>query len=36
VRGGGLFYFLKYDIGEEGVGLVHFFNKKLVTIILEL
>jgi hypothetical protein len=33
--GGGLFYFLKYNIGEDGVGLVLFFNKKLVTIVLE-
>ncbi len=32
---GGLFSFSKYDIGEKGVGLVIFFNKKLVTIVLE-
>ncbi len=31
----GLFSFFKYDIGEEGVGLVLFFNKKPVIIILE-
>jgi hypothetical protein len=29
---GGLFFFLKYDIGEYGVGLVLFSNKKLITI----
>jgi hypothetical protein len=27
--------FSKYDIGEQGVELVLFFNKKLVTIVLE-
>jgi hypothetical protein len=32
----GVFYFPKYNIGEQGVGLVLFFDKKLVTIILEL
>jgi hypothetical protein len=32
---GGLFYFSDYDIGKKGVGLVIFFNKKLVTIVLE-
>jgi hypothetical protein len=32
---GGSFSFLKYDIGEYGVGVVFFFNKKLVTMILK-
>jgi len=33
--GGGLFSFPKYDIGELSVGLVHFFNKKMITIVLK-
>jgi hypothetical protein len=28
-------FFSKHDIGEQGVGLIIFFNKKLVTIVLE-
>ncbi len=31
---GGLFSFVKYGITEKGVGLVSFFNKMLITIIL--
>jgi hypothetical protein len=31
----GVFFFPKYDIGEQGVGSVIFFNKKLVTIVLK-
>ncbi len=31
----GDWFFLKYDIHEQGVGLIIFFNKKLVTIVLE-
>jgi hypothetical protein len=35
VAWGGLFSFLKYNISEKGVGLVPFFNKKLITIVLK-
>jgi len=31
-----VFSFPKYDIGEKNVRLVFFFNKKLITIVLEL
>jgi hypothetical protein len=30
-----VFSFPKYDIGEKNVGLVLFFSKKLVTVVLE-
>jgi hypothetical protein len=30
------FFFPKYDIGELSVGIIPFFNKKLITIVLRL